>query len=198
MTPLLPPVRERIADRSFPSIHQAWDNVVGLDHLTSNQHYARHDLHWSPSFGLDWQKTATAPTYGLATSPPDGINNRRWMRLFTTMSLTHSDGYVLYNFNENMFRHLWYPFWDAAFGQPVGPKAQLYKYIEGLFIREFTNGWAVYNRSGQAKLITLPAPVTRASDSGDNPAAMTHLLPDLDGEICLKTKRLTDVNGDAR
>ena len=404
--PLLPPVRERIANRSFPSIHQAWDNVVGLDHLTLDQRYALHDLHWSPSFGLDWQKTATAPTYGLATSlsgdlarareirqrqldlnpnmvflvearihnhrrpeafpadsdfwlrdaqgnivknafnehlidflkpevqdlivkrivavarcglydgivlngfflngigflgrqlhtatdeeiitatedilravrsqvrddflilinthrapapryaeyvngnfidtlrgydggythdglaniestllwseenlrsphinciegwgmttePPDGINNRRWMRVFTTISLTHSDGYVLYNFNGNIYsdphhRHLWYPFWDADLGQPVGPKAQPYKYIEGLFIREFTNGWAVYNRSGQAKRITLPAPATRASDSGDNPAAMTHLLPDLDGEIYLKTKSLTDVNGDGR
>ena len=404
--PLLPPVRERIETRSFPSVHQAWDNIVGLDHLTSDQRYALHDLHWSPFFGLGWQKTATEPTYGLATSlsgnlarareirqrrldhnpnmvflvetrihnhlrpeafppdsdfwlrdaqgnivknafnehlinflkpevqdliikrivavarcglydgvmmngfflngagflgrhlhaatdeeiitatenilravrsqvrddflilintdrtqatryteyvngsfidafreydggythhglasiestllwseenlrlphincvegwgmtiePPDGINNRRWMRVFTTMSLTHSDGYVLYNFNGNIFsdphhRHLWYPFWDANLGQPVGPKAQLYKNIEGLFIREFTNGWTVYNRSGQARIITLPASATRVSDRGDNPAAVTHILPDLDGEIYLTTKSPADVNGDGR
>ena len=402
--PLLPPVRERIETRSFPSVHQAWDDVVGLDHLTSDQRYALHDLHWSPFFGLGWQKTATEPTYGLATSlsgdlareirqrrldhnpnmvflvetrihnhlrpeafppnsdfwlrdaqgnivknafnehlinflkpevqdlivkrivavarcglydgvmmngfflngagflgrhlhaatdeeiitatenilravrsqvrddflilinthrtqatryteyvngsfidafreydggythhglasiestllwseenlrlphincvegwgmtiePPDGINNRRWMRVFTTMSLTYFDGYVLYNFNGNIFsdphhRHLWYPFWDANLGQPVGPKAQLYKNIEGLFIREFTNGWAVYNRSGQARIITLPASATRVSDRGDNPAAVTHILPDLDGEIYLTTKSPADVNGDGR
>ena len=405
--PLLPPVRERIETRSFPSVHQAWDHVVGLDHLTSDQRYALHDLHWSPFFGLGgWQKTATEPTYGLATSlsgnlarareirqrrldhnpnmvflvetrihnhlrseafppdsdfwlrdaqgnivknafnehlinflkpevqdlivkrivavarcglydgvmmngfflngagflgrhlyaatdeeiitatenilravrsqvrddflilinthrtqatryteyvngsfidvlreydggythhglasiestllwseenlrlphincvegwgmtiePPDGINNRRWMRVFTTMSLTHSDGYVLYNFNGNIFsdphhRHLWYPFWDANLGQPVGPKAQQYKNIEGLFIREFTNGWAVYNRSGNAQTITLPASATRVSDRETNPAAVTHILPDLDGEIYLTTKSPADANSDGR
>ena len=141
--------------------------------------------------------------WGMTIEPPDGINNRRWMRVFTTMSLTHSDGYVLYNFNGNIFsdphhRHLWYPFWDANLGQPVGPKAQLYKNIEGLFIREFTNGWAVYNRSGQARIITLPVSATRVSDRGDNPAAVTHILPDLDGEIYLTTKSPADVNGDGR
>ena len=404
MAPLLPPVRERIANRSFPSIHQAWDNVVGLDHLTSDQRYALHDLHWSPFFGLSWQKTTTEPTYGLATSlsgdlarareirqrrldlnpnmvflvearihnhlrpeafppdsdfwlrdaqgnkiknafneylinflkpevqalivkrivaiarcglydgvvmngfflngigflgrhlhsatdeeiiiatenilrtirsqvrddflilinthrspptryaeyvngsfidtlrdynggythsglagiestllwseenlrlphincvegwgmtiePPDGPNNRRWMRVFTTMSLTHSDGYVLYNFNGDIFsdphhRHLWYPFWDAPLGQPVGPKAQLYKNIQGLFIREFTNGWAVYNRSGKVQTIALSTPAAPVSDREDNAASMTHLLPDLDGEIYLETKRFADVNHD--
>ena len=404
--PLLPPVRERIETRSFPSVHQAWDNIVGLDHLTSDQRYALHDLHWSPFFGLGWQKTATEPTYGLATSlsgnlarareirqrrldhnpnmvflvetrihnhlrpeafppdsdfwlrdaqgnivknafnehlinflkpevqdliikrivavarcglydgvmmngfflngagflgrhlhaatdeeiitatenilravrsqvrddflilintdrtqatryteyvngsfidafreydggythhglasiestllwseenlrlphincvegwgmtiePPDGINNRRWMRVFTTMSLTHSDGYVLYNFNGNIFsdphhRHLWYPFWDANLGQPVGPKAQLYKNIEGLFIREFTNGWAVYNRSGNAQTISLIASAIPVSDRGNNAASMTHQLPDLDGEIYLTTKSFADVNGDRK
>ena len=31
---------------------------------------------------------------GIPTEPPDSPNNRRWMRLFTTMGLTLSDGYV--------------------------------------------------------------------------------------------------------
>ena len=74
----------------------------------------------------------------------------------------------------------------------------IYKNIEGLFIREFTNGWAVYNRSGQAQTITLPSSATRVSDRGDNPAAVTHILPDLDGEIYLTTKSPADVNGDER
>ena len=45
-------------------------------------------------------------------------------------------------------------------GRPIGgdeTKAQLYENIEGLFIREFTNGWAVYNRSGKAQEIELAA-----------------------------------------
>ena len=86
---------------------------------------------------------------GIPTEPPDSPNNRRWMRLFTTMSLTLSDGYVLYNVGRRNPKHIWYPFWDADLGQPIGPTAQRYQDIEGLYVREFTNGWAVYNRSGQ-------------------------------------------------
>ena len=401
-----PPVRERIGARSFPSIVQAWDDIVGLDHLTSDQRHTLHDLHWSPFFSLGWLKTATEPTYGVATSlsgdltrareirqrrldqnpnmvflveirlhnhftpeafppdsdfwlrdangqivrnsvneylinflkpevqdllakriiavarcglydgvfldgaganggnrfvgrqyhsatneditqamrnilgtvrsqtrddflivvnsndnivegypelvngnfmetfkdhpggysprllkrledvllwseenlreprvncleaqgmsiePPDGPNNLRMMRVITTLGLTHSDGYVLYTTG---FRdlgppyphhdHLWHSFWDTDLGQPVGPKAQQYQNVEGLFIREFTNGWAVYNRSGKAQTITLPASVT-AVGNGDLRSATTHQLPDLDGEIYLKVKNPADVNGD--
>ena len=407
IAPLLPPVRERIESRSFPSVFQAWDDIVGLEHLTSDQRHTLHDLHWSPFFGLGWRKTAAEPTYGVATSlsgdlaqareirqqrldqnpsmvflvevrlhnhftpeafppdsdfwlrdaqgqivrnsvsehlinflkpevqdllakriiaiaqcglydgvfidgfflngtgfvgrhlhsatdeeiiqailnifravrsqtredfliivnanntkptryaefvngtfmetgknhpngytdeelqklegvlswseenlrppqitslegegmsiePPDGPDNLRWMRLFTTLSLTHSDGYVLYTTG---FRdlgppyphhdHLWHSFWDANLGRPVGSQAQLYQNIEGLFIREFTNGWVVYNRSGKAQTISLPESAT-AVGNGDLRSATTHLLPDLDGEIYLKTPSLADVNRDGK
>ena len=405
IAPLLPPVRERIESRSFPSVYQAWDDIVGLDRLTSDQRHTLHDLHWSPFFGLGWRRTAAEPTYGVATSlagdlaharevrqrrldqnpnmvflvevrihghfteeeyppgsdfwlrdaqnqilrdragqylinflkpevqellakrmiavercgvfdgvmidgfflngtgfvdrylypvtneeimsateqilrtvrsqvrddflilinanrskatryatyvngtfmetgkdypggythkglaeidntllwseqnfrspqinclegygigmeAPDSPNNRRWRRVFTTMSLTYSDGYVLYTTG---FRdlgppyphhdHLWHDFWDANLGRPVGPKAQLYQNVEGLYIREFTNGWAVYNRSGKAQTISLPESTT-AVGNGDPRSTTTHLLPDLDGEIYLTTKSFADVNGD--
>ena len=140
---------------------------------------------------------------GIATEPPDSPNNLRWMRVFTTMSLTHSDGYVTYNptYGEvNVCDEcpFWYPFWDANLGLPVGPKAQRYQDINGLFIREFTNGWAVYNRSGEAQTITLSVSATPVSDRGNNAASPTHQLPDLDGEIYLTTRGLADVNGDGR
>ena len=404
--PLPPPVRERIENRTFPSVYLPWGDVVGLDHLTRDQRVALHDLHWSPFFGLGWRKTAAELTYGVATSlegdlahahearqrrldqnsnivflvevrlhnhfkpeafppdsdfwlrdasgqiiqndigeylinimkpevqdllikriiaiercgfydgvfldgfflhgaglreirlysateeeiiqaythifksvrsqarddflivvnashfkptryaeyingtwmeitqhmeivsdnwdddplfrlqrfesglswvqenlrppqitclqgegipqePPDSPTNRRWMRVFTTMSLTHSDGYVLYNTGIGQ-EHVWYSFWDADLGHPIGEKAQHYQNIDGLFIREFTNGWAVYNRSGQAQTITLSASATPVSDRGENSASLTHLLPDLDGEIYLKAKNPADVNGDGR
>ena len=136
--------------------------------------------------------------WGMSIEPPDGPNNRRWMRVFTTMSLTLSDGYVLYTINRNIphephHEHLWYPFWDTDLGRPVADKAQPYQNIEGLFIREFTNGWAVYNRSHKPQEISLPRSVTGVS-SGKR--GITHLLPDLDGEIYLKTKNPADVNGD--
>ena len=134
---------------------------------------------------------------GIPQEPPDSPTNRRWMRVFTTMSLTHSDGYVLYNTGIGQ-EHVWYSFWDADLGHPIGEKAQHYQNIDGLFIREFTNGWAVYNRSGQAQTITLSASATPVSDRGENSASLTHLLPDLDGEIYLKAKNPADVNGDGR
>ena len=62
---------------------------------------------------------------GIGTEPPHSPENRRWMRLFTTMGLTHSDGYVLYNTGKRFHggpdhEHIWYDFWDADLGQPVG------------------------------------------------------------------------------
>ena len=139
---------------------------------------------------------------GIGAEPPDSPRNRQWMRFFTTMSLTLSDGYTLYTLGhiggqKQYGKHIWHSFWDADLGQPVGPKTQRYQEdIEGLYIREFTNGWAVYNRSGQAQTITLPSSATPVSDRGHTAASLTHLLPDLDGEIYLSTRSFADVNGD--
>lgn len=135
--------------------------------------------------------------WGIETEAPDSQANRRWMRVFTTMSLTHSDGYVLFN-NGASHKHYWYEFWEADLGKPIGPKAQPYQNVAGLFIRAFTNGWAAYNRSGAAQTIALPASVTPVSDRGGNAASQTHLLPDLDGEIYLTTRSFADVNGDGK
>ena len=144
--------------------------------------------------------------WGIPTEPPDSPNNQRWMRLFTTMNLTLSDGYVLYNIGWDRskpdppnHRHYWHSFWDANLGQPIGPTAQRYQEdIEGLYIREFTNGWAVYNRSGQAQTISLPSSATPVSDRVNNDASLIHLLPDLDGEIYIATRSFADVNGDGK
>ena len=132
----------------------------------------------------------------ISTESFDSPTNKRWMRLFTTMSLTLSDGYAV----VGKWRHpegFWYPFWDTDLGQPIGPTAQRYQEVEGLYIREFTNGWAVYNRSGKAQTITLRSSGT-AVGNGDLRSATTFLLPDLDGEIYLKSKSFADVNGDGK
>ena len=141
---------------------------------------------------------------GVGTSSPNSPENRRWMRVFTTMSLTFSDGYVLYTDGTRFIdplaqhhAHIWYDFWDTDLGQPIGEKAQLYENREGLFIREFTNGWAVYNRSGEEQEIQLPEQATGV-ESGLR--RTLHIVPDLDGEIYLKsglqTPPTTDVNAD--
>ena len=160
--------------------------------------------------------------WGVETEVPDSPTNLRWMRAFTAMSLTHSDGYVLHitttnrhpdhEHNWDVFDithreehdqgighnhdhdHYWYDFWDADLGKPIAEKAQLYENREGLFIREFTNGWAVYNRSGSAQEIRLPEQGTGVESGLQN---TLHSVPDLDGEIYLKSKTdRHDVNGD--
>ena len=73
-------------------------------------------------------------------------------------------------------------------------KGQTYNGIEGLFIREFTNGWAVYNRSGQPQTIVLPQETTGVANGLRN---TQHTIPDLDGEIYLKSAgNIADLNGD--
>ena len=132
--------------------------------------------------------------FTIPTEAPDSPNNRRWMRTVTTLSLTHSDGYVLFN-HSTAPGHFWYDFWDADLGRPVGEKGQLYQETEGLYIREFTNGWAVYNHSGSEQQITLPELAVGVASRLEG---TTHTLPDIDGEMYLrvKPKNPADVNGD--
>ncbi|MDE0009506.1 MAG: putative glycoside hydrolase [Candidatus Poribacteria bacterium] len=114
--------------------------------------------------------------------------NQQWMRMITTLSLTHSDGYVLFGDDNAMptpdHLHNWYDFWDADLGQPIQEKAVQYQEITGFFIREFENGWAVYNRSGTQQFVTFDTPVTGISIKKRQ---LRHQIPDFDGDIFLKT-----------
>ena len=128
------------------------------------------------------------------SEPPDSPYNQRLMRATTTMSLTHSDGYTQFGIDSSDDK-FWYDFWDADLGQPAGPKSQFYENIQGLYIREFTNGWAVYNQSGETQVVTLP----EKSQSVANGLSNTkHVVEHIDGDIFLKVKKANpaDVNGD--
>ena len=140
--------------------------------------------------------------WAIPTEPLDSPTNLRWMRAFTTLSLTHSDGYSLIikgrSPGEQWYshEHYWYDFWDADLGQPVGPKAALYEdATPGLYIREFTNGWAAYNHSREPQVITLPEEVQSVASGV---VGAEHALPNLDGEMYLRVKpqNSADVNGD--
>lgn len=111
--------------------------------------------------------------------PLDSPVNLQWMRAFITLSLTFSDGYVHFMTT----RWDWHDFWDADLGQPVGETLQLYEERPGLYIREFTKGWAVYNHSGAAQIVTLPEEVQSAATGFSN---TTHAILDLDGDIFLR------------
>ena len=104
------------------------------------------------------------------------------------LSPEHEREHIVGERHNHNHQHYWYPFWDADLGRPVGEKARLYRDgkghgVEGLFIREFTNGWAVYNRSGKAQEIYLPAQASAVASGITN---IQHTLADLDGEIYLK------------
>ncbi|MCY4568010.1 MAG: putative glycoside hydrolase [Candidatus Poribacteria bacterium] len=114
--------------------------------------------------------------------------NLRWMRMITTLSLTHSDGYVLFG-DDNAIPapdhlHNWYDFWDADLGQTIQEKATQYQGIEGLFVRAFEKGWVVYNRSGSEQTVTFE---TLAIGINGGKRQRHHEIPDFDGEIFLKT-----------
>ena len=173
--------------------------------------------------------------WSLRNEPLDSPKNQQRMRLFTTMSLTFSDGYVSYVAgigvggnhqhayeiwkghseehargvaHDHLHHHYWYSFYDADIGHSVGgdeTKGVLYKTpkgvpIEGLFIREFTNGWAMYNRSGKEQQIEFTEEVSGVASGVEE--KRSHVLPDLDGEIYLKsesgleTPPTVDVNAD--
>ncbi len=213
-------VRERVRDdfliianvnRTKPTAYTEYLNGIHMETGRPKGIYTREGLIEIEDTLLWAQRRLRAPQitclqgWGLRERH-DSPNNERWMRVFTTMSLTLSDGYVIYTVpydSKGYVRtHIWYDFWDADLGKPVGEKEQLYNTpqgvsIEGLFIREFTNGWAVYNRSGKAQNIQLPESTTGVSSSI---TATEHTLPDLDGEIYLKqiAANPADVNGDGR
>jgi hypothetical protein len=69
------------------------------------------------------------------------------MREVTTLSLTHSDGYVLFGDPNPLptpdHLHDWYPFWDKTLGHPLGPIGQ--PGPAGSFRREFDGGTAIFN-----------------------------------------------------
>ena len=136
--------------------------------------------------------------WGNPNQPPDSPTNRRFMRIFTVMSLVFSNGYVVWN-NGLDHSNYWYNFYDADLGRPIGEKGRVYENIKGLFIREFTNGWAVYNRSGKEQIVKLPVK-SRGVESGIT--AIEHTIRDLNGEIyfkldsALETPLTADVNGD--
>ena len=182
------------------------DNYYNLGYTRADLLDIEDTLLWSES-NFREPRINSLRGYDIGTEPPDSDQNRQWMRTFTTMSLTHSDGYVEYVTLSGRYgpEVHWHSFYDAPLGRPIGEKGQRYKNregvaIEGVFIREYTNGWAVYNRSGKEQQIEFSEAVSGVASGVEE--QRSHVLPDLDGEIYLKsesgleTAPTVDVNGD--
>jgi len=139
----------------------------------------------------------------IPTEPWNSPANQRLVRSVTTLVLTHSNGSVHITTTAQVDpekRDRWYPFFDAPLGRPIGAKAELYQTqkgedIEGMFIREFTGGYAVYNRSGKEQRVYLPEKVSGWASGITN--EHWHTVGDMDGEIYLKSVAMrADVNAD--
>ena len=196
---------ERIAPFNGPKMNGGFMEVVvhlpGAPREQPSTPKERELIHQLVRDSLQWLETNLREPRtvmlegGTDTSePPDSPYNLQLMRATTTMSLTHSEGYVLFGIGGG-HEHYWYDFWDADLGRPVGPKFQFYEEIEGLYIREFTNGWAVYNQSGEAQVVTLPEEVQSAANGL---VSAEHAVLNIDGDIFLKVRPANpaDVNGD--
>ena len=51
------PFQERIQNRSYPSVVQAWEDILNRPSLSYEARLAHHDLFWSPEFYLRFQRT---------------------------------------------------------------------------------------------------------------------------------------------
>lgn len=107
------------------------------------------------------------------------------MRAATTLSLTLSNGYCLFSEPNSApgvdHKHDWYSFWNKSLGKAVGAGSLQ---PNGSYMREFDNGYAVYNPMGNGQVIvTFPVNYVRVSTGA---SAKVHNVPDQDGEIFLR------------
>lgn len=107
------------------------------------------------------------------------------MRATTTLALTHSDGYCLFSDPNPLpvpdHRHDWYDFWNRGLGRPKGPGK---KRDDGAHIREFDNGFAVYNPMGnrEASIEFQEELTSRASGK----RGRIHRVVSSDGDVFLR------------
>lgn len=153
-------------------------------------HWHAHNLRSKTLTLLNGQRVVT--TYGSTQeqriAERNSAENKQWMRLFTTMALTQSDGYVLFGDHNDEpssdHEHNWYDFWDTDLGLPTTDSGQLYDATPGLYIRYFEKGAVVYNRTDSDQTVTLTGGDYLASNLNSYGSEFT--VGSLDGEIFLQ------------
>ncbi len=109
----------------------------------------------------------------------------RRMRAATTLTLTHSDGSVLFADPDELptpdHLHDWYPFWDQKIGRPMAPGAVRQ---DGSWQREFQLATVVYNPPGKQPVkVSFQESRRRASDGAE---ANSFEINGGDGDMFLK------------
>ena len=205
--------------RSAPYVNGAFMETIGPAKGYSRKQYVNieNSLRWYEE-NLRYPQISCLEGWGIPSEPLNSDRNQQQARAIIALSLVHSDGYVSYVtgivsqihehqyeiwdghseeheagiFHGHTHQKYWYDLYDVDLGKPIGEKSQTYNGIDGLFIREFAQGWVVYNRSGTSQSIRFESHVSGKSSGF---GSTEHVIPDLDGEIYLKTKTI-DVNAD--
>jgi hypothetical protein len=111
--------------------------------------------------------------------------NQKWMRMITTLGLTHSNGYVLFGDDNKQpcpdHLHNWYAFWDVDLGKPLSLGK---KQNDGSSRREFSNGTAVYNPPGNKAVTVVFEKVRKSAATGK--AGKKHSVAAADGDLFIK------------
>ena len=90
--PLLPSVRERIENKSFPSTFSIWGHFVDLEPLRTERPEIRHDIIFGIPFWLRWQTTDANPYPGLSTRLVGLLDEARQAR---QRALEHNPNLIL-------------------------------------------------------------------------------------------------------
>ena len=120
-----------------------------------------------------------------------GRSDLAGMRQVTTLSLTNSDGYVLFADPDALptpdHLHEWYPFWNKTLGRPAGPKHV--RSDDGAYRRAFDNGCAVFNPPDNGSLTADFRIPHRSQSSGI--VAQSYTVGRGDGDIFLLANQVT-------
>lgn len=164
---------------NFPSHNGGWEGTMEL--------YASHEQgSASPRFMVI---NANNANKGTETS------NLKKMRygLASTLML---DGYYAYDYgDQNHNQTWWYDEYDVELGQPLAPAVSLTsqpQFEQDVWRREYQNGIAVVNPTGEAKVVDLGGEYEKLSGLQDkvtnNGAVVDRVsLPSQDGLIMLRT-----------
>jgi len=155
---------------------------------------------WSDQFNAflppltpdDWQTISDTLLWAEANLREPHINDlQTWsaktplelsrLRATTTLTLTHSSGYVL--FSNSGDQPIWDPFWDhKELGKPIDTMSTR---PDDAIQREFAGGTVIYNPMGNTAItISFEEPRLSAA-SGKTP--LTYVMEAMDGDLYLKT-----------
>jgi alpha-tubulin suppressor-like RCC1 family protein len=90
----------------------------------------------------------------------------------------------------NPGQHAWYPEWNKILGKPIEPR-QSAPNSEGVYMREFENGWAMFRPASQSKSGAVHLSEEATSVRIENKGTSFILSPG-EGDLFVKTKRSQD------